>query len=105
MAHAAFKMADLEGEPVKRPTMEDFDTTVRGTSIEVRFKPTNSSFLFGMLFDTDDIVNFGPLGPGNVRHGAPTDDLDAYSAVADEVFAMAQETAMRVVPRSGSRRK
>ena len=58
-----------------------------------------------MLFDIADIVNFGPLGPGTVRDGGPTADLDAYSAVADEVFAMAHETAIRVVPPRGSRRK
>ena len=90
---------------MKRPTIEDFDTTIRGTSIEVRFKPTDSSFLFAILFDIADIVNFDPPGPGTVRHGGPTADLDAYSAVAEEVFAMAQETAIRVVPPRGSRRK
>jgi hypothetical protein len=90
---------------MRRPTKEDFEATVQGTSIEVRFKPTNSTFLFAILADLDDVVAFGPVGPGTVRHGGPTTgDLDSYSVAADEVFAMAHEVARRAVPRHESRR-
>jgi hypothetical protein len=57
---------------MRRPTKEDFEATAQGTSIEVRFKPTNSIFLFAILADLDDVVAFGPVGPGTVRHGGPT---------------------------------
>jgi hypothetical protein len=90
---------------MNRPTLEDFETSTRETSIEVRFKPTGSTFFFGMLTDTDNIVKFGLLSPGTVRYGGPTGDLDAYSAAADEVFAMAHQSAIRSVVLRGSRRK
>jgi hypothetical protein len=50
------------------------------TSIEVRFKPTNSTLFFAILADLDDVVAFGPVGPGTVRHGGPTGDVDSHSA-------------------------
>jgi hypothetical protein len=89
---------------MRRPTKEDFEATAQGTSIEVRFKPTNSIFLFAILADLDDVVAFGPVGPDTVRHGGPTGDLDSYSAAADEVFAIAHEVARGAVLRHESRR-
>jgi hypothetical protein len=58
----------------QRLAKDDFEATVQTGSIEVGFKPTNSIFLYATLVEIADVVTFGPLSPGTIRHAGPTDD-------------------------------
>jgi hypothetical protein len=78
----------------QRLAKDDFEATVQAGSIEVRFKPTNSMFFYARLVEIADVVTFGPLSPGTIRHGGPTGD---YAALFDELFETARGIALHLV--------
>ena len=76
---------------MKQPTPSDFIVEVKGSSVNVIFKPSNSDYTFHRLADAEDIARHGPLSRSpNVRHGDTGDTGDYPSS---EVRAMADELA------------
>jgi hypothetical protein len=80
----------------QRLAKDDFEATVQTGSIEVRFKPTNSIFLYARLVEIAEVVTFGPLSPGTIRHAGPTGDLGDYAALSDELFETARGIALHL---------
>jgi hypothetical protein len=55
---------------MKRPTESDFEASGRGGAIEIRFKPTKSSFIYYRLADSHDVATVGAVSMDpTVRHG------------------------------------
>ncbi len=79
---------------MNHPVRSDFATAVAATGVTVTFKPTNSIFSFYRLADSDDIARLGTVSLSGVRHAGASGDTEDYPA--DEVQAMAQQTASEV---------
>ena len=83
---------------MKHPVESDFDTSVTEAGVTVIFKPTNSTYSFYRLADTDDIARLGPVSPGYVQHAGPTGDTRDYAPneVQDMALRIASEAATAI---------
>jgi 2-hydroxychromene-2-carboxylate isomerase len=68
---------------MKHPVRSDFDTAVTEAGVNVTFKPTNSTYSFYRLAESEDIARLGPVSLERVRHAGPRGDTEDYPA--DEV--------------------
>ena len=73
---------------MKHPVRSDFGSIVTEAGVTVTFKPTNNTYSFYRLAESDDVGCIGPVSSG------PTGDTEDYSA--DEVRDMAQRIAAEV---------
>jgi hypothetical protein len=80
--------------PMKHPARSDFDTAVTEAGVNVTFKPTNSTYSFYRLAESEDIARLGPVSLERVRHAGPSGDTEDYPSV--EVQDMAQPIASEV---------
>jgi hypothetical protein len=79
---------------MKHPVKSDFHTVVTEAGVSVTFKPTNSTYSFYRLADTNIIARLGPISFAGVQHaGRDTDDY-----ASDEVQEMARSTCVRTRP-------
>jgi hypothetical protein len=88
------RVAGSTDVPMKHPGRSDFDTAVTEAGVNVTFKPTNSTYSFYRLAESEDIARLGPVSLERVRHAGPRGDSEDYPA--DEVQDMAQRIASDV---------
>jgi hypothetical protein len=77
---------------MKHPARSDFATVVTEAGVSVTFKPTNSTYSFYRLANSEDVARLGPVAFAGVEH----DGRDTADYPADEVQAMAQLVASEV---------
>jgi hypothetical protein len=77
---------------MKRPTESDFEASDRGGAIEIRFKPTKSSFIYYRLADSHDVATVGAVA---WTQPYDTGGLGDYSAHSHEVYEMARRAALK----------
>jgi len=74
---------------VKHPAISDFHTVVTKTGVSVTFKPTNSTYVFYRLTNSNDLARLGHVSFVGIQHaGRGTEDYPS-----DEVRERAQQIA------------
>jgi hypothetical protein len=83
------RFAEPSASAVKCPTISDFHTVVAKAGVSVTFKPTNSTYIFYRLTNSNDLAGLGQVSFVGVQHaGHGTEDYPS-----DEVQERAQRIA------------
>jgi len=88
------RSAKPRARTVKHPVRNEFHTVVTKASVNVTFKPTNSTYSFYWLAGNGTIARFGPVSLAGVQHGG----CNTGDYPSDEVQDMAQQIASEYAP-------